>query len=54
MRKVDGWQMLHATPIDQPIDLESATLKCVGDSRQTIPTKFATAPSTELKENTNE
>ncbi len=32
MRKIDGWQTLHATSIDQLVDLESATLNWAGDS----------------------
>jgi hypothetical protein len=34
IRKVDGWQMLDTTQIDEPIDLESATLNWAEDSRQ--------------------
>jgi hypothetical protein len=48
MRKVDGWQMLDTTPIDEKIDLESAILNR-RRFLQTTPTKFAMAPSTELK-----
>ncbi len=50
MRKIDGWQTLHATSIDQPVDLESATLNWAGDSHQQFQLNSGSAPFNERRE----